>query len=215
MYSPELDADVEFRTGRRTTGGWVHCMGTTAALREHVVLDDSFSIGFGGRAGFEQWFGLNPAPRRIFSGPAMEFAVDGNFDDGYWRWPNDSQATTPLRYEAFPLQRLRVISGRATLGIDAVRIDGFSSRVSGPGDPVPEVAVRPWTAFALGFFFVSVEPGYAATVVFGRGDVDHEAWIHIGIGRPLWPFSGHIGYRYHGADRFRAHYLSIGFQALF
>jgi hypothetical protein len=67
----------------------------------------------------------------------------------------------------------------------------------------------------MGFFFLTLEPGFAATAPFGRGDFEYEGWFYVGVFRPYWPFTGHVGYRYESAGRFRAHYFSMGFQALF
>jgi len=213
LYSPAFDVDLEFRTGRRTTGGWIHSVGAFGTFRQDIVFGGTGSLGLSARAGAEQWFGLDPAPRRLLVGTALDFAFDAQFSEVYWRWPPESDGR--LRWHRFPMQRSRFFSMRAMIGVDFMRMDSLSSRVSGPGDTVPETGLRPWVGLAIGFIVVSVEPGYAPTFVFGRGGIDHETWIYVGIGRPLSPFSGHVGYRYHAADRFNTHYLSVGFQALF
>jgi hypothetical protein len=210
LFSPAFDLDLEFRSARRTRGGWMHSLGATATFRETIVLSGEGSVAIGARAGFEQWFGLEPAPRRIFGGPTVEIAADSQFNEVYWFWPESGCA--PDRYRAFPLQRSRMISARLAVGLDIAQVSGLSPRVSSRDDPATEGALRPWVAGAIGLGFVSIEPGYAASIPFGRSGVHSEAWINIGAGRPYWPFSGHVGYRFHWMGRFSAHFVSVGFQ---
>jgi len=215
LFAPTLDLDVEFRTGRKVQGGWIHSIGTQASYRQTLVFDGSFSLGLGARSGFEQWFGLDPAPRRLYTGPVFDLGVDGNFDAEYWLWPRDNATLEAERWESFPFARSAVLSLHLEGGVDFVQIDAFSPHVSGPGDTNPETGVRPWAGVRVGMFIFTLEGGYAGTLAFNRNDIDSEAWAYLRVGRPKWVFSGHVGYRYQTTGRFTAHYLSVGFQAAF
>ncbi|MCA8916853.1 MAG: hypothetical protein KDB90_15780 [Planctomycetes bacterium] len=215
LFSPTLDVDLQFRTGRKTVGGWVHSLGAFANYRQTIVFNEDFSLGVGARCGFEQWLGLDPAPRRFLLGAVFDLGIDNQFEGSYWKWPRKPSAREPERYHKFPIARSHLMSLHISGGVDLVKLQGFSKHVSGRGDPVPEIGLRPWAAVAIGFFLVSFEGGYSATLAFGRGEMDHEAWVHLGVGRPYSPFSGHVGYDYQTTCRFAAHYFSMGFQAAF
>lgn len=215
LFAPTLDLDVEFRSGRKVNGGWIHSIGTQASYRQTLVFDDSFSLGLGARSGFEQWFGLNPAPRRMYSGFVFDLGIDGEFDEPHWVWTDNYKGLEAIRSRSFPFARSTLLTMHLLGGLDFVRIDAFGPHVSGPGDNTPETGVRPWAGAYVGMFFITLEGGYAGTLPFNRGDMDSEVWAHVGIGRPRWTFSGHVGYRYQSTGRFAAHYLSVGFQAAF
>ncbi len=216
IFVPEAQFDLGFRTGRTSRGHWINCAGLHGLFRLHVVNHDARSWVFGMQAGFEQWFGLEPAPRRYSVGTRAEFVVRGGLDGGYWNPPVAGQPTSPPRYGTFPMNRGSMFDLGATLTLDFTRTEALGEHVSSRTDRAMLHGLRAGLELPLGIVFLRFEPGVAATWNFGTsGPLDVEAWAKLGVGRPISPFSGHVGYIYHSTGRFGVHYLTVGLRALF
>lgn len=213
---PEAQFDLGFRIGRTSRGNWINCADAHGLFRLHLVNHDSRSLAFGMQAGFEQWFGLEPAPRRYSVGTRFEFVLRGDMYVDYWEPSFADEPATPARHGTFPMNRGSMFDMGATFTIDLTRTEALGRHVSSRTDRATEQGLRAGLELPLGIMLLRLEPGVAATWNFGtRGPLDVEAWAKLGIGRPISPFSGHIGYTYHSTGRFRTHYFSAGFRAMF
>jgi len=213
---PEAQFDLGFRIGRTSRGNWINCADLHGLFRLHVVNHDARTWAFGAQAGLEQWFGLEPAPRQYSMGARAEFVVRGGLDGGYWNPPLAGQPDMPPRHGRFPMNRGSMFDLGATLTLDLTRTEALGKHVSSRTDRATEHGLRAGLELPFGIVFLRVEPGVAATWNFGtRGPLDVEAWAKLGIGRPISPFSGHVGYWYHSTGRFQTHYFTAGFRVMF
>lgn len=216
IFVPEAQFDLGFRIGRTSRGNWINCADLHGLFRLHVVNHDARSWVFGAQAGFEQWFGLEPAPRRYSIGTRAEFSVRGGLGSGYWNPPIGDEPAGPSRYGKHPWNVGSLFDLGAALTLDFTRTEALGKHVSSRTDRATEHGLRAGLALPFGIVFLRVEPGVATTWNFGtRGPLDVEAWAKLGIGRPISPFSGHIGYTYHSTGRFQTHYFTAGFRAMF
>jgi len=213
---PEFQADLGFRIGRTSRGHWINCADVHGLLRLHMVNHDSRSWVFGAQAGFEQWFGLEPAPRRYSVGTRFEFVLRGGMYRDYWDPSFTGKPAPPPRRGDFPMNRGSMFDLGATLTLDITRAEALDEHVSSRTNRATQRGLRAGLELPFGIILFRFEPGVAATWNFGiSGPLDFEGWIKLGVGRPISPFSGHVGYTYHSTGRFQTHYFSAGFRAMF
>ncbi len=216
IFVPEAQFDLGFRIGRTSRGHWINCADLHGLFRLHVVNDDARSWVFGVQAGFEQWFGIEPAPRRYSLGTRVEFVVRSGLEREYWHPGFADKPAPPPRHGYFPMNRGSMFDLGATLTIDLTRTEALSGHVSSRTDRATQHGLRAGLELPVGIVFLRLEPGVAATWNFGTsGPLDVEAWAKLGVGRPISPFSGHVGYTFHRTGGFATHYLAVGIRVMF